>query len=423
MSKWAYVKQFTKSIIITGMLVTGSINTLSKKWQNDTSSKGIHGIEQQFDQPWTQTLFMYSGEALCLIAYFFVLLNLRKNERKALEDDYEKFKDNQEVITSLPNSYQSTNKSKLNVNDDLHPDEIDLDIDKTPKNYFWNKYPHLKPFLFLMTGFMDLFGTSLSAIGLVYTPASIYQMLRGSIIVFSGILSIIFLKRKLFAFNWLGMAVTIFGLVLVGLSSFFDPNQSGTGATSTQVLVGNILVIVAQLFSACQFIIEEVFIKKHKFHSLQVVGSEGSWGVIMMIFFVLPICYFIPGNQYGHYEFSINGFVMIFNSWLLIILIVVYIVSIAFYNFFGLLVAKELTTVHRTFIDTCRTVVVWGVQVFVYYVISESYGQRWDVWSWLQLAGFFFLVLGTFIYNGILKIPKLFYPTKEDQEKENQKVG
>jgi hypothetical protein len=40
------------------------------------------------------------------------------------------------------------------------------------------------------------------------------------------------------------------------------------------------------------------------------------------------------------------------------VLTILYVCSIAFYNFFGLSVAKQLTTVHRTFIDSLRTVVV-----------------------------------------------------------------
>ena len=45
-----------------------------------------------------------------------------------------------------------------------------------------------------------------AGIGLLYTFPSIYQMLRGSIIIFSGGLSVVFLKRKLYAYNLLGVS-------------------------------------------------------------------------------------------------------------------------------------------------------------------------------------------------------------------------
>lgn len=84
--------------------------------------------------------------------------------------------------------------------------------------------PPAAPFyLFLPPAFLDLFGTqliisptyqcgvfmwcecgagtALGSVGLLYVNPSVWQMLRGMSIIFSAILSIIFLKRKLFVFN------------------------------------------------------------------------------------------------------------------------------------------------------------------------------------------------------------------------------
>lgn len=65
-------------------------------------------------------------------------------------------------------------------------------------------------------------------------------MLRGSIIIFSGILSIIFLKARLNLNNYIGMCVTAAGIVLVGLSSMLS-QPSGPG--SHLVLLGDALVV------------------------------------------------------------------------------------------------------------------------------------------------------------------------------------
>jgi len=53
-------------------------------------------------------------------------------------------------------------------------------------------------------------------IGLTLTYPSVFQMLRGSVIIFTGILSVLFLKRKLWAFEWLGMGLVTIGLAIVG---------------------------------------------------------------------------------------------------------------------------------------------------------------------------------------------------------------
>ena len=105
----------------------------------------------------------------------------------------------------------------------------------------------------------------------------------------------------------------------------------------------------------------------------------------------------------------------------MIVLTITYVFSIAFYNFFGLSVAKELTTVHRTFIDSVRTVVVWVVELILWPLTNHLVGQAWNNWSWLQLGGFVLLIIGTLLYNAVFKIPGLYYPTKEQQEADNQK--
>jgi drug/metabolite transporter (DMT)-like permease len=67
-------------------------------------------------------------------------------------------------------------------------DEIEIDmIKKSPKAPKW---------IFMIPAIFDLISTTLSNIGLVYIQASIYQMLSGSILIFSCINSVIFLKDK-----------------------------------------------------------------------------------------------------------------------------------------------------------------------------------------------------------------------------------
>ena len=74
--------------------------------------------------------------------------------------------------------------------------------------------------------------TSIQYIGLTLTYASSFQMLRGAVIIFTGILSVVFLRRRLEWFRWTGMILVIGGLVTVGLTDIlFTPN----GKNSTQI--------------------------------------------------------------------------------------------------------------------------------------------------------------------------------------------
>ncbi|KAA0188525.1 Solute carrier family 35 member F6 [Fasciolopsis buskii] len=86
---------------------------------------------------------------------------------------------------------------------------------------------------FILPAFCDLLGTTIAGIGLLFVDASIWQMMRGSLIIFAGILSIIFLKRRLRCYHWTGMCFTVIGLALVGTKSVFSGHSlDHTGAQS-----------------------------------------------------------------------------------------------------------------------------------------------------------------------------------------------
>ena len=53
--------------------------------------------------------------------------------------------------------------------------------------------------------------------GLTLTYASSFQMLRGAVIVFTGILSRIFLSRRIGITRWVGIFFVLAGLIIVGL--------------------------------------------------------------------------------------------------------------------------------------------------------------------------------------------------------------
>jgi drug/metabolite transporter (DMT)-like permease len=59
-------------------------------------------------------------------------------------------------------------------------------------------------------------------LGLTMTYASVFQMLRGSVVVFTGILSIMMLNRKLWPCHWLGMLLVMGGAFVVGVRYTFS---------------------------------------------------------------------------------------------------------------------------------------------------------------------------------------------------------
>ena len=69
-------------------------------------------------------------------------------------------------------------------------------------------------------------------------------------------------------------------------------------------------------------------------------------------------------------------------------------ISIAFFNFAGISVTKEMSATTRMVLDSVRTLVIWTVSLLPF--------VKWQEFHALQLVGFIVLVTGMCIYNNII---------------------
>jgi drug/metabolite transporter (DMT)-like permease len=123
-------------------------------------------------------------------------------------------------------------------------------------------------------------------VGLILTPVSIYQMSRGALVLWVGILSVIFLRRHLYLYQWTSLCVVTLGVCLVGLSGSLVKKEINEGpleglmriATSddepAKVALGVILILFAQNFTACQYVVEEKIMTRYK---VEPLVSTRSW--------------------------------------------------------------------------------------------------------------------------------------------------
>lgn len=67
------------------------------------------------------------------------------------------------------------------------------------------------------------------------------------------------LRKKLTLMQWIGIFTIIAGLILVGLSSFVNPNAKATAeASAGKQIAGIVLILIAMIFTGLQ-------VKKRKF--------------------------------------------------------------------------------------------------------------------------------------------------------------
>jgi len=283
--------------------------------------------------------------------------------------------------------------------------------------YFWRKSRRqdislfgpqkFNPLVWAIPAACDLAGTSTMYLGLTWTFAASFQMLRGSVIIFTGILSVAFLNNRLKWFQWTGMFAVILGLLVVGIGDYVFFKQSSSGSSQILVLSGDLLIILAQGIAAVQMTVEEKIIKKYKVPPLQGIGWEGIFGFTFLLILLFPM-YFIPWHlpssidfwQYEkRFEDPIDGIIQMTNNWQLLLANLGLIVSIAFFNFSGLTITERMNATTRMVLDSVRTVFIWAFSLAV----------GWQHFEALQPVGYLVLFVGTCLYYDLLFMPLIRY--------------
>ena len=269
----------------------------------------------------------------------------------------------------------------------------------------------------------DITGTTLMNVGLLFVAASIYQMTRGALVLFVGLFSVLFLKRKLYLYHWFSLFIVVLGVGIVGLAGALFPDDKhrptagshpkrsaemllllarevATKALDPSVIrtiVGIFLIAFAQVFTATQFCLEEWILENYALEPLRVVGWEGIFGFTVTLILQV-ILHFSVGvskaGQHGYFD-AYEGYSQVFNDRLIAITSVLIMISIGGFNFFGLSVTRSISATSRSIIDTCRTLFIWIV----------SLGLGWESFKWLQVVGFAMLVYGTFLFNDLVRPP------------------
>lgn len=257
---------------------------------------------------------------------------------------------------------------------------------------------------------LDLLNTILGNVGLLWVNSSIYQMTRGSVVIFSAILSVRYLGRTLRSFHYYSIALVMVAVVLVGLAGI---EESPGGSSGGAVILGLGFILAGQAVTAVQFIAEEKLMnnKETTLDPVALVGFEGLWGLLM--FAVLgPILTFTPRSSLAisivwHEDFG-DTFVQLANSSALCWLTFGYFVTILVYNVSANCVTQCLSAVVRSILEACRVMGVWVVGLLFYYLASgpmQGIGEEWSKWSYMELVGFGVLLTGTFAYKALIKLP------------------
>ncbi|CAJ1993431.1 EamA-like transporter family [Leishmania donovani] len=391
-------------------LFWGTVQTLSLKWADTIDASdgftgptsgqgGSHAVHfrllYSFAHPFTQAFFMFCAETSCLVMLVCTLV-WKKYVAPRLYDS-------RKATTAAPSG-------ELVAGEDY----------ALPCN----------PSLWLLPSGADFLASIVQNVGLTLTYASVYQMLCGSTVVWIALISHFWLGYRFTKVELWGMGCVVLGVFLVGLSNLLerglDFESTSHGRQKNQVL-GNLLVLMAQILHAYQGVCEERLIRLYKVPSLQMVGTEGIYGIGMSLS-LLAFLQLVPMATWGHnlaaveeflssggpgvlhtnvtwvqqlqpalkvpYDDVVLAFAQIRESLECKVFILVYLLSGFFYNACHMSVIKYVSATATVMIGSLRNVTVWLVCLLIPSVFEEHFNV-------VQLIGFVFLVLGNVLFHRI----------------------
>lgn len=307
---------------------------------------------EYFQQPVIQTAQMFIGEmgSWLIVAAYAIF---RRQSGRSTKSGYEPVVgDAQSDRSATPDVGRSDA-----VDGEEYSDAVDRAV-TVVKPLVDGRHGHaeLEPLRGIMTAVIavpaccDIAGTTLMNIGLLFVAASIYQMTRGALVIFTGLLSVLFLRRRLASYKWAGLFIVVAGVAIVGLAGAVARDHkavpgSGTSADgyghgikediqlharsvmetlgnalrhrsmesreaektplAVQTLIGVFLIACAQIFTAAQFVVEERIMERYSIGPLQMVGWEGTFGFTVTLVGMIVLHLIIgrtPAGQYGYFD-------------------------------------------------------------------------------------------------------------------------
>jgi drug/metabolite transporter (DMT)-like permease len=183
---------------------------------------------------------MFIGEALCLLVWFAAS---QKTPTSPSTSGYAPVPGDNENQEAVPAATEASS---------IIEEEKDTDEDDIPRPVPMQGKANL---LLWIPTLCDLTATTLMNVGLIHVSASIYQMLRGSVVLFTGILSTLFLGIRHPSYRWFALVTVFIGVAVVGLAGIVEAGQT-TKVPVTGSPMGIGMVVLAQVFTALQFVIE-----------------------------------------------------------------------------------------------------------------------------------------------------------------------
>jgi drug/metabolite transporter (DMT)-like permease len=330
-------------VIFLTAIAAGTACSICSKTMMSMHGTGITGETEAFSKPIFQTFGMFVGMMFGLVMHWIVLyfqIPFPGYEHELMRQQQ------QQQQQQLPR-YSGGNAAASEQDALLKPTgaSTSTTTTKVATTPVWMYFFLAVPSIF------DLAATALCMMGLRYLDVSIYQLLRGSGIIFVALMKQHVLGDRLYVFQWIGVLWNVVSVVLVGATAVLNSQGEHTDVLPAEALLGVALVMAGAFVQALQFVFEEKVMTMDEASAppLLLIGMEGLWGTVLCLLVVYPVVYYIPGSDHGSYEDPFNTWAMFVQSPNIQVAFCVYFFAIFAYNLFAVLVTFMLNSVWRTY--------------------------------------------------------------------------
>ena len=341
--------------LVCAILFTAITTMINKIFTNHITSpiNYSHNAEDYFNHPILINGIMFFGEFSCLFIFYIIKFVLKKSK---------------------------SDRSKVHVN----------------------------PLLFFFQAMCDFISSGSTFFSYGITAGSIVIMLQSSQIIWTALLSLIFMKKQFYRHQILGILLCVIGVIILGFST------SEKGTTST--FLGFFICVIANLLTSIEIVIENIIFGKYEVDVNECVGFEGLFG-LMVTMILIPIAQNIkmvpiapqcqptgpyvrnfPCNGlflYEKLEDSKTAFIQLISNHTLLFVIIMYFALIPVINLTNQGITKYLSGTTRSLSSIVKMTIVWILCLIL----------GWEHFIFLQFIGFIVSNLGFLIYIEILIIP------------------
>lgn len=396
-------------VIFLLAIVSGTACSLCSKIMMGLHSTGINGTTEIFTKPIFQTFGMFVGMLFGLVMHAAVVAfkipfpgyehGSNPHSGDAVSTHKPTTTPNNSVRIAIETDRLIPPKNAQTPPRNVIAKPKEVATPKPDPTESPSELPLWMYFFLAIPSIFDLAATVLCMMGLRYLDVSIYQLLRGSGIIFVALMKQHVLKHRLYTFQWTGVVWNVVSVFLVGSTAILNANSEEAlkNQKPGEALLGVMLVMAGAFVQALQFVFEEkVMTMDIPSPPLLLIGMEGLWGTVICLFVIYPFAYYLPGEDHGSYEDPFNTWVMFKNSSTIQTAFVVYFFAIFLYNLFAVLVTFMLNSIWHAILDNFRPITVWCTDLVIFYAISKTgaFGEPWTMWSFIQLLGMFVLLYG-----------------------------